>query len=216
MSACDSANARKLHAKAARAWTVEHCPAARRRLLLACLILLNAFLLFVSAELAHALNVPGEAHISVAMSRESAAVTAAEWVEFQSVLRNDGATATPPLVAHLAIAAVDKAREVDPEDWSTQRTQHVRPLQPGESVQLGWKLRALIDGTYAAFVTVVSAREPFPSAVSAPVRLQVAPDDILPLQEVVPVAAVVPLCPLALLVSTVIYKRRKDREAQSD
>jgi hypothetical protein len=186
--------------------------AARRSLLR--LILLSGLILFVSAPAAGARSSPSDATVSVQISKESAALAAAEWMEFDTVLRNNGATATPPLVAHLAIAALDIGRYVDPEDWSPQRTQYLPPLQPGESVKLAWRLRALIEGAFVTFVTVVSAEESFPPAVSASLRLQVAPDDILPLKDVIPVAAVVPLFPLALLVFGALYARRMERSGK--
>jgi len=208
MNAGICAGARHLHAGAVTARGVERCLAARRRLLPVCLILLIGLLLFVLAPVTGARNSPTDATVSVQISKESAALAAAEWMEFDTVLRNNGATATPPLVVHLAIAALEKGRYVDPEDWSPQRTQYLPPLQPGESVRLPWRLLALNEGAFVTFVTVVSAEESFPPAVSASLRLQVAPDDILPLKDVIPVAAVVPLFPLALLVFAVAHTRR--------
>jgi hypothetical protein len=179
----------------------------------ACPILLTGLLLLVSAPIA-AVRSPTDATVSVQISRESAALTAADWVEFDTVLRNHGATATSPLVAHLSIAALDKGRYVDPEDWAPQRTQHLPPLLPGESVRLGWKVRALFEGAFVTFVTVVSSEESFRPAVSAQLSLQVAPDDILPLKEVIPVAAVVPLFPLALLIFGAARRRQTERAGE--
>jgi len=187
------------------------CSPTRRPLLPACLILLGALLLSVSGPVTGARNSPADAPVSVQMSKASAVLTAAEWVEFDTVLRNHGAAATPPLVVHLAIAALDQGRYVDPEDWSPQRTQYLPPLQPGESVRLGWRLRALAEGAFVTFVTVVPAEESFPPAVSASLRLQVTPDNILPLKDVIPVITVVPLFPLALLVFAAAYTRRMER-----
>lgn len=182
----------------------------RLRLRLVYLILLAGLNLFALAPLlrvARAQGSPREATITMQISQESASLTAGEWVEFSTGLRNDGATATPPLAAHLSIAAVDEGRHVDPEDWSPQRTQYLPPLQPGESVQLTWKLHALFEGVFVSFVTVASTEESFPPAMSPFLRLQVAPDQILPLKDVIPVVAMVPLFPLALLVFTVAYRR---------
>lgn len=171
------------------------------------LILLAGLHLFTLAPLARAQDPSRDATIIMQISQKSAALTAGEWVEFSTVLRNDGATATPPLAAHLSIAAVDEGRHVDPEDWSPQRTQYLPPLQPGESVQLTWKLHALFEGVFVSFITVASTEESFPPAMSPFLRLQVAPDQILPLKDVIPVVAVVPLFPLALLVFMVAYRR---------
>jgi hypothetical protein len=214
MNEGDRAGARHLHAGAASARDIEH-RAGRRRLLPMFLILLTALLLFVFASATGARASPTDATVSVQISKASAVLTAAGWMEFDTLLRNNGATATPPLVAHLAIAALDEGRYVDPEDWSPRRTQYLPPLQPGESVQLAWRLRGLIEGAFVTFVTVVSAEESFPPAVSASLRLQVTPDDILPLKEVIPVIALVPLFPLALLIFSAAYTRRMERSRNS-
>lgn len=172
-------------------------------------ILLAGWLLVGLTPAVWAQDSPSDATVTVRISKESAALAAGEWVEFDAVLRNHGATASPSLAAHLSVAALDKGLHVDPEDWSPRRTQYLPSLQPGESVRLTWKLHALFEGAFASFVTVVSTEESFQPAVSASLRLQVTPDNILPLKDVIPVVAAVPFFPLALLVFTVAYTRRR-------
>lgn len=174
-----------------------------------CLVLLGGLVVFGVASAARAQGSPTSGAVTVEISRESAALTAGEWVEFNTVLRNNGAIATPPMTAHLSIAALAAGKHVDPEDWSPQRTQFLSPLQPGESVQLPWRLHVLFEGAFASFVTLVSENESFAPVVSPSLRVQVAQDSILPWKDVIPVVAVVPLFPLALLVITVAYARRR-------
>jgi hypothetical protein len=174
-----------------------------------CLVLLGGLVVFGVASGARAQGSPTSGAVTVEISRESAALTAGEWVEFNTVLRNNGAIATPPMTAHLSIAALAAGKHVDPEDWSPQRTQFLSPLQPGESVQLPWRLHVLFEGAFASFVTLVSENESFAPVVSPSLRVQVAQDSILPWKDVIPVVAVVPLFPLALLVITVAYARRR-------
>ena len=137
--------------------------------------------------------------LSVQINQKSATMVAGDWIEFSAILRNDSATTTPPLVAHLNIAAVKEGPYVDPEDWAARRTQYLSPLEPGESAQVDWQIHALVKGEFAFFATVVSSDSAFSSVVSPSLLAQVAPDNILPLNEVIPVVAVVPLFPLALL-----------------
>lgn len=171
-------------------------------------IVLAGSLAFGSAPVARAQGSPPGGTLGVRITRESASLTAGEWLEFRTVLWNAGATTTPPLAAHLSIAALVSGKHVDPEDWSPQRTQYLTPLEPGDSVQLSWSLHALFEGSFASFVTLVSTDESFAAVVSAPLRLQVAPDDILPWRHVIPVVAVVPILPLLLLVLAVAHSRR--------
>ena len=147
--------------------------------------------------------------VTVQISQESAALMAGDWVEFNTVLRNAGATVTPPLVAHLNIAALTPGKHVDPEDWSPQRTQYLPSLPPGETAELTWKLHVLFEGEFASFVTVVSSEKSFNSVTSSALLLQVKPDNILPMNEVVPVAVVIPLFPLGLLLFSGMYARRR-------
>ena len=63
--------------------------------------------------------------VTVVMSQETAVLTAGDWVEFTTTLRNEGTMATPPLVAHLGLAPISSTRPVDPEDWMPQRTQNL-------------------------------------------------------------------------------------------
>jgi hypothetical protein len=156
------------------------------------------------------------AGVSVQISRRSAAATAGDWVEFTTTLQNEGANVTPPLTVHLSIAPLAEEREVDPEDWSAHRTRFLSPLQPGESIELSWKLHALLEGSFAIFVSAISPEPSVPSSVSAALRLQVAPDDILPLDAVIPVVAIVPLLPLTLLIASLLQARRARRPRSSD
>ena len=146
--------------------------------------------------------------LSIQISQETATLMAGDWVAFHTVLQNDSATATPPLAVHLSVADVKSGRHVDPEDWSPQRTQYVQ-LQPGESVQLNWRLHALFEGEFATFLTVLSPERTFVPLMSSPLQLQVTPDNILPLRTVIPVVAVVPIFPLGLLLVTVLNRRKR-------
>lgn len=147
--------------------------------------------------------------VIIQISQKSATIMAGDWVNFDTVLQNNGATATLPLTIHLSIAAVEDGHHVDPEDWSPQRTRFLPPLQPGERVHLSWQLHALFQGEFAAFLTVVSAVDGFVPTMSAPLHLHVTPDNILPMKKVVPVVTAVPFLPLGLLVFTSLYRRKQ-------
>jgi hypothetical protein len=175
--------------------------------------LLSLILLILpSISVIQAQNTSG-GNVSVQISKDSAALVAGDWVEFTTLLRNDGAGATPPLVAHLNIAAVKRGRYVDPEDWSPKRTQYLPPLEPGDSHQLNWRVHALAEGEFASFVTVVSPEESFEPVVGKSLLLHVEPDNILPLSDVIPVVAVVPFFPLALLLWNTVRNRRQRQVA---
>lgn len=146
--------------------------------------------------------------VTVGLSQETAVVIAGDWVEFTSTIHNDGATATAPLVAHLSVAPIDTLRHVDPEDWLPQATQRLPALASGDSTQLNWRVHTLFEGNYAAYVTVLAEDGSMAPVADTSLRLQVAPDNILPLQDVIPMAVIIPFFPLALLSFSVTKLRR--------
>ena len=141
------------------------------------------------------------------MDKTSAKITAGDWVSFHAILNNNTETTPENLVAHLNIAALIKGQYVDPEDWSTKRTQYLSAIQPGQTVKIPWKVHALIEGKFAVFVTLISDNPSFTNIVSQPLLIQVTPDKILPLNEVIPIIVLIPFLSLMLLIA--IYNFRK-------
>jgi hypothetical protein len=155
-----------------------------------------------------------ESGLSVQISHTTVSMMAGEWATFNTLLHNDGQSATPPLVAHLNIAAVKQGPYVDPEDWSPRRTQYLPPVQPGEMVEIIWQVHALTEGEFGAFVTIISPQASFEPVVSSTLLLQVAADNILPFNQVIPVVTVVPLFPLGLLLFSVGYARKQQNQTR--
>lgn len=73
----------------------------------------------------------------------------------RSRVTNPGAAPTGPLLAHLNVASVTNDVYVDPEDWSSERTLEVPPLQPGAGTTLSWDLQAVNAGSFAVYVVVL-------------------------------------------------------------
>ena len=152
--------------------------------------------------------------VSVKINLDTASVVAGDWVEFNTEISNFGQTTTPKLVAHLNIAAVLRGPYVDPEDWSPVRTQYIDPIRSGDSVTRYWEVHTLIDGEFAVFVTIVSSAESFNPEVSPTLLIHVEPDEVLPLNDVLLVAVVVPLFPLVILVFSFVKSRSKYRDTK--
>ena len=172
------------------------------------LLLAVVFLRLPFAEMQVMPSGSSESTVSVQIDKDEAWLTAGDWVEFETTLQNTGTAPTPPLVAHLNIAAVQRGPYVDPEDWSSDRTRYLRPLSAGVSRDLTWKVHALLGGEFSAFVSIVSPEKDFAPAASPPLRLHVAPDNILPISDVIPVVALVPMFPLVLLLAGLILTIR--------
>jgi hypothetical protein len=83
---------------------------------------------------------------------------------------NTGTAPSGEILAHLNVASIEGSVYVDPEDWSSDRSQELS-LQPGESQKLSWELQAVNAGHFAAYVVVV----PYGSRVAGSEELLISP-----------------------------------------
>ena len=63
--------------------------------------------------------------LQISVDLEYKTVNAGDEVEFNTVVTNAGATASPPMNVAMNIVKTGKGEPVDPEDWSPERTQQV-------------------------------------------------------------------------------------------
>jgi hypothetical protein len=119
-----------------------------------------------------------------------------EAVGFTTTITNTGPTTLSGLVTHLNIASYDPGVYVDPEDWSGQRTKYLGPLDPGQSVDLDWKLDPVNGGDFAIYVVAVAPKDPGSTthglAVSPEVQAHVIEQRTLNPGGVVPLAVAIP------------------------
>jgi len=173
-------------------------------LLIALIVLVSLMPVTASAQTSTA-----DGNVTVTIDKDSTSVVAGDWVTFHTVISNTGDSATPLLVANFNVASIHPGPHVDPEDWSPLRTQYIDAIQPGESVELAWDVHTLFEGDFAIYVTIVSQEKSFGPVGSPTLHIHAAPDNVLPMNEVIPVAAIVPLFPLALLLFTGRSKRKQ-------
>ena len=109
---------------------------------------------------------------------------------------NTGSAPTGDVLAHLNVASMQDDVYVDPEDWSSSRSQNLN-LRPGESRTLSWDIQAVNAGKFAAYVVVlpegaeVSGAEGL--AVSPLVKIDVETRSALSESGVLPVVVAIPL-----------------------
>jgi hypothetical protein len=128
-------------------------------------------------------------------------------------VKNTGSTATGEILAHLNVASIEGSVYVDPEDWSSNRSQQLS-LKPGESRKLTWEIQAVNAGLFAAYVVVV----PFGDTVngnedlrtSPLVRVDVAQRTTLTAGGALPVVLAVPLL-VGLAAATALVRVRRRR-----
>ena len=167
----------------------------------ACVLLVISLMVLVSAGVpVTAQNDPDQVadELTVTLDTTRADILEAERFSFTSEVTNLGVEPTVPLVAHLNVASLQEGVYVDPEDWSPERTQFIRPIAPGSSVNLSWTIQALIDGDFAVYVVVLPKDLSTSPIVSHSIQVQVGKRTILDLMDVLPVGIAVPVVLLLL------------------
>jgi hypothetical protein len=92
---------------------------------------------------------------------------------FATTVVNPGPAPATDLVAHLNVLSDDPGTYVDPEDWSSHRTQYLSQIPPGGSQRLTWTVQAVNSGHLAVFVSVLPRHGAGTVASSAPLRFTV-------------------------------------------
>jgi hypothetical protein len=170
---------------------------------------LAAALIMVAAAVAvptsHASQVDSNA-VSVELDETELTVGPGEQFSFESTLHKTGDSQSG-LIANLNIVGADPDIYVDPEDWSTERTQFLDDLPAGESTQLRWTVRAIDAGELMLYVAV-SSTDADSVAVSGPLHVTVTGQRVVNPQNVVPLVMATPVAVLALLGLTLVRRRR--------
>jgi hypothetical protein len=167
----------------------------------------------VALALAAVLAAPAAADVAdVAVTTDRAGVETqlGRDFHFRTTVTNDGATGTEPLVAHLNILSLTSSVYVDPEDWSTQRTQYLGSIPAGGERTITWNIKAVNDGDFAAYATILSQNDPAGTAPATgdAVRVAVAKRTTLNSGGIVPLALGIPGALAALAVAARLSRRR--------
>lgn len=127
---------------------------------------------------------------------------------------NSGSQATDPSIAHLNVASLTSDVYVDPEDWSSHRTQRLPSLAGGASSTLSWNLQAVNAGSFDVYVVILpngaTSAGKGPLSASPPVHVATAARQTLNAGGSLPIVIAVPIV-LGLLAGSVRYRiRRRD------
>lgn len=117
-----------------------------------------AFATLALAPSAHAAGV-----LSVSVERTAVTTRLGEEFAFRATVTNPGTGARNGLIAHLNVLSLTPGVEVDPEDWSSDRTRYLATIPAGGSLTLTWPIKAVNAGAIGVYVAVVSP-ESSPSA----------------------------------------------------
>ncbi|MDT7726009.1 MAG: hypothetical protein QOI21_2585 [Actinomycetota bacterium] len=125
-------------------------------------------------------------------------------------ISNPGAEPAEAVLAHLNLASLTSDVYVDPEDWSSERSQQVDELEPGETTTLTWDVQAVTVGSFSVYAVLLPSAGRGPLVVSPPVQLAVAARQTLSAGGALPIVLVVPVL-LGLGAAAVRYRARRTR-----
>lgn len=146
--------------------------------------------------------------VTVVLDRTRDRVAAGGDLRVHTVVRNRGSATLAHPVAFLNITSTDPDVYVDPEDWSPERTQYLRPLAAGESQTLAWHVRAVGAGRILLFVSLADQGSTGPVAGSPALRLTVTQETALSGRSALPVGLAVPAGVLAVWAGVGARRRR--------
>jgi ABC-2 type transport system permease protein len=155
--------------------------------------------------------------LKVSITMADTTVRAGGTILFQTVVTNDHAEASRPVIMAMNIINLNAQGEVvDPEDWSPQRTQYVEPLAAGQSSSLDWRVNAILDGDFMVYMVAIpapgSADATSQPVASSGIHLTVTPYTKLNPGGVLPFAIGGPVV-LAVVIFFVYRHRRRQIDA---
>ncbi len=134
--------------------------------------------------------------LRVSISQDHGSQRLGRSFSFRTSITNTGARAVPNLVEHLNIASLEPGVYVDPEDWSSNRTQYRGSLLPGQSISSRWTVDPVNGGHFAIYVAAFpgggGSAPSAGSTVSPLFRVQVAEHRTLNPGGVLPLAVAIP------------------------
>jgi ABC-2 type transport system permease protein len=152
--------------------------------------------------------------LSITVDTETKHMKTGDTIEFKTVVTNNGAEASMPLIVAMNVINLDATGDVvDPEDWSPQRTQYIDSLAPGESIELGWIINTILEGDFMVYMVLLpepdSADTTSHPVASSGIHLTVDPFTRLNPGGVLPFAIGGPI--LLLVITYFVYRRRRQQ-----
>ena len=156
---------------------------------------------------------PANSELQISIDKVYSIVNAGDAILFDTQVTNMGAGESPPLVLAMNIINLDSEGDVvDPEDWSPERTQYIESLKAGESVDLSWRVNAILKGDYMVYIVVIpepdSQEGTSQPVASSGIHVTVMPFTRLNPGGVLPYVIGVPVILLAGILILFWYRRR--------
>jgi hypothetical protein len=168
---------------------------------------------FVPVTRAQADATPSQLPVTITIDTTAKVVDSGTPILFNTVVKNNGTQASPPLIVAMNIINLKAEGDVvDPEDWSPQRTQYLEALGPGETVESEWRINTILGGDYMVYMVLIPTPDS-PEATSWPqtsagmhltVNIVVSANP----SGITPYALGMPMVLLALILFINYYRRR--------
>jgi hypothetical protein len=146
--------------------------------------------------------------VQITQDKAAASTSIGSRFAFTSTVRNTSSRALTGLVAHLNIVSLDSNVYVDPEDWSSHRTQYLKDIPIGGSLQQSWTVQAVNGGRFIVYVAVAESTAGNPVIAGPGLHVDVAAQRTINAGGILPIAAAVPVIVVELLVAARVRRRR--------
>ena len=149
--------------------------------------------------------------LQISVNMEAKTVKASDSIFFDTVVTNTAAEPSPMILVAMNIVNLEQDGEaIDPEDWSSKRTQSINSLAAGQSATLSWRVNAILDGDVMIYMVAIpqpEGKHVISHPIASPgIHLTVTPFTKLSPIGVLPVAMGGPL--LLLLIIYFVNLRR--------
>jgi hypothetical protein len=165
--------------------------------MLAVLGLALAFATATSLTTAAALDRAAPGQVTMTWDRAQVTTRVGDHFTVRSSIVNSGSGSTGAMLAHLNVASLTGDVYVDPEDWSSARTQTLDPLTAGSGQTLTWPIQAVNIGSFDVYVVLLpdgpGSAGKGPLRVSPPVHVEVSGRQTLSAGGALPVVLGVPV-----------------------
>ena len=168
-------------------------------------------LLALSAAALALVPASSAAEVVIQIDRTHVSTSLGRSFSFTTTVANHGTSPTGTLVAHLNVLSLKPGVYVDPEDWSSNRTQYIDTIPPEGSKTVRWRVKAVNGGSLAAYVTVVDQSGAGTPTTSHALRFDVASRKTLNSGGILPIALGVPAVIALLAFGVRIQRRRRGR-----
>lgn len=166
--------------------------------------------LALGAAVVVGMPLPAAAAEPVSIELDQAELTTSVGARFSlvSTVRNDGGQNLTGVIAHIDVVSIDPDVYVDPEDWSSERTQYIGRIAAHASVRLTWNLHAVNSGPLLVYVAVATETGDRAVVAGEPLRLSVTRQRTLQGSGIVPIAVAMPAGILVLMGLQLRRRRR--------